>query len=63
MIGLLMNKSQYYKGGKKLVRDGVQYSRIFAIHSRINPFYSRNLRVPTYYTARGFQVLAVHECV
>ena len=25
-----------------LVRDGVQYPRIFAIHSRINPFYSRN---------------------
>ena len=26
-----------------LVRDVVQYSRIFAIHSRINPFYSRNV--------------------
>ena len=25
-----------------LVRDGVQYPRIFAIHSRINPFYSKN---------------------
>ena len=25
-----------------LVRDGVQYPRIFPIHSRINPFYSRN---------------------
>ena len=25
-----------------LVRDGVEYSRIFAIHSRIIPFYSRN---------------------
>ena len=44
MIGLLKNKSQYYK--EKLifflVQDGVQYPRIFAIHSRINPFYSRN---------------------
>ena len=25
-----------------LVRDGVQYPRIFPINSRINPFYSRN---------------------
>ena len=43
MIGLLMNKSQYYKEKQVfLVLDDVQYSRIFAIHSRINPFYSRN---------------------
>ena len=26
-----------------VVRDGVQYLRIFPIHSRINPFYSRNV--------------------
>ena len=32
---------------KKLVRDGVQYPRIFAIHSRIKPFYSRNLTFVT----------------
>ena len=42
MIGLLKNKFQYYTGTIFLVRDGVQYSSIFAIHSRINPFYSRN---------------------
>ena len=29
-------------GGFLLARDGVQYTRIFPIHSRINPFYSRN---------------------
>ena len=64
MIGLLKNKSQSYKEKYFLARDGVQYPRIFPIHSRINPFYSRNftfitqklqtpysrnLRVPTYY--------------
>ena len=43
MIGLLKHKSQYYTEIYFfLVRDGVQYTRIFAIHSRINPFYSRN---------------------
>ena len=43
MIGLFKNKSQYYTEKYFfLVRDAVQYSRIFAIHSRINPFYSRN---------------------
>ena len=41
MIGLLKNKSQYYTDFF-LFRDRVQYSRIFAIHSRINEFYSRN---------------------
>ena len=61
MIGLLKNKSQFYTENFFLVQDGVQYPRIFAIHSRINPFtqeilsllpkklrtpYSRNLRVP-----------------
>ena len=62
MIGLLKNKSQYYMDFFFLVRDGVQYPRIFPIYSRINPFtqeilpllpkklrttYSRNLSVPT----------------
>ena len=44
MIGLLKNTSQYFteKHFFFVVRDGVQYPRIFAIHSRINPFYSRN---------------------
>ena len=34
----------YFQNGEVflLVRDGVQYPRIFPIHSRINPFYSRN---------------------
>ena len=44
MIGLLKNKSQYYTDFFFfLVRDGVQYQEFFAIHSRINPFYSRNV--------------------
>ena len=30
-----------------LVRDGVQYPRISDIHSRINPFYSRNFTLIT----------------
>ena len=42
MIGLLKNKSQYYMENFFLVRDGVQYPRIFAIHSRIIQFYSIN---------------------
>ena len=44
MIGLLKNKSQYYmeKYFFFLAREGVQYLRIFHIHSRINLFYSRN---------------------
>ena len=59
MIGLLRNKSQYYT--VFLVRNGVQYPRIFAIDSRINPFYSRNFmsqaaqaarRLATGWTAR-----------
>ena len=33
--------------GKKIVWDGVQYLWIFAIHSRINPFYSRNFSFVT----------------
>ena len=41
MIGLLKSKSQYYTEKYFLARDGVQYPRIFPIHSRINPFYSR----------------------
>ena len=34
----------YFQHGEVflLARDGVQYPRIFPIHSRINPFYSRN---------------------
>ena len=34
----------YFQHGEAflLARDGVQYPRIFPIHSRINPFYSRN---------------------
>ena len=55
MIGLLKNKSQYYKEFF-LVRDGEP--RIFPIHSRINPFYSRNLRVPNYVLCR--QITASH---
>ena len=47
MIGLLKNKSQYYTEKKNLLRDAVQYPRIFAIHSRINPFYSRNFTFVT----------------
>ena len=37
MIGLLKNKSQYYTKKEYifLVRDRVQYPRIFPIHSRI----------------------------
>ena len=43
MIGFLKNKSRYYMEKYFfLVRDGVQYPRIFPIHSRINPFYWRN---------------------
>ena len=44
MIGVLKNKSQYYTDKYFfLVRDGVQYPRIFSvINSRIIPFYSRN---------------------
>ena len=49
MIGLLKNKSQYYTEKFFLARDDVQYTRIFSIHSRINPFYSRNLRVPSHW--------------
>ena len=33
----ICNMEKYF-----LVRDGVQYPRIFPIHSRINPFYSWN---------------------
>ena len=45
MIGLLKNKYQYYteKYFFFLARDGVRYPRIIPIHSRIKPFYSRNL--------------------
>ena len=44
MIGFFKNKSRYYTEQYFfLVRDGVQYPRILPIHSRINPFYSRNV--------------------
>ena len=38
----------FQRGGVFLLaRDGVQYPRIFPIHSRINPFYSRNFTFKT----------------
>ena len=45
MIGLMKNKSQYYT--EKYIyffqfEMVFKHSRIFTIHSRINPFYSRN---------------------
>ena len=47
MIGLLKNKCQYYTDFF-LVRNGVQYPRILAIHLRINPFYLRNFTFITH---------------
>ena len=41
---ILVGQFDYFQHGEVflLARDGVQYPRIFPIHSRINPFYSRN---------------------
>ena len=44
MISLLKKKSQFYTEKYFfLARDGVQYPRADPIHSRIIPFYSRNV--------------------
>ena len=43
MLGILKNKSQYYKENNFLARDGVQYPRMFPIHPRNFTFITQEI--------------------